>query len=506
MAYTIYLGSVDKRVNSTLRPDYTNWASYSVVLKTPTDYDKPVFTLQDEFAAFAPLNYNYAVAFGRYYWITSLRAIRTNIIEVSLTLDIFATRRDEIMNTKAFIEYGANTFDASAAGTYRIPDPRRPLSKNCARRVTTGDITGGEWSNEGFYVLQCLNGSGGIDVFALTKTELDILTRRVNTDIASDINAITSDTTMTPDEKLAELTGLDLKQSLLSESAIKAILSVIWLPFNYSIVSDVGFAGLREVQLGRYGTNMFAAKLEDHDQWKTTANFPINWPVADWQRNNCQGSMYLPFFGTIPVPIDQIINTDTISARLSLDLFTGDLSITVGVANYTFYTATTNVSAPYGLGQTVVGTRAISGGIQMVGGALQGLCGALDIGAGIAGLYLSGGLVGGSSIAGGAASIVSGAGNAFEGYKQTVQPVMSSAGNLGGLAPLGLSLDAVLTIIYYPAAIDADFEALYGHPVMMVDKPVLGFCKTRGFSIALKNEPQYISIINAAMDGGMFIE
>lgn len=501
MAYTIYLGSVDKRVNSTKRPDYTNWASYSVVLKTPTDYDKPVFTLQDEFAAVAPLNYNYAVAFGRYYWITGLRAIRTNIIEISLTLDIFASRRDEIMDTEAFIEYGSNTLDVSSS-VYRIPDTRRPVNKNPTISSNSADITGGAINLTGHYIMQCIGANGGVSCFALTSTQLRAIMTGVNTDIAQDVDDIMDDTAMTTEEKLAALTALDLKNSLLAESAFSAIKAIHWLPLS---LSTAGGTSTR-IYLGRYDTGISGLLLANNTVWTNSTSINIPWPATDWRRGNCQGSIYIPFFGTIPLPVDQCLNRSSLTFRLGVDHFSGDASITVWAGDYCIYTGSTNISAPFAVGQVAVGSRAIGGAVQALGGAIETMTGAIDVGAGLAGMYLTGGLWGGDKAAGGVQSIVSGAGNTFAGYKQMIQPVITSAGSLGGLAGLGQSVSATITVIWYPTITDTKFESLYGHPVMHVEKPVLGFCKTRGFSIALKNEPQYISIINAAMDGGMFIE
>ena len=44
------------------------------------------------------------------------------------------------------------------------------------------------------------------------------------------------------------------------------------------------------------------------------------------------------------------------------------------------------------------------------------------------------------------------------------------------------------------------------NPVMKIGKPALGFCKTRGFSLSAADRVTDISLVNAAMDGGVFIE
>ena len=45
MSYAIKLGQLNKRVNSTARPDTSGWAVYDCTLKTPTDLDAPTVTI-----------------------------------------------------------------------------------------------------------------------------------------------------------------------------------------------------------------------------------------------------------------------------------------------------------------------------------------------------------------------------------------------------------------------------------------------------------------------------
>ena len=94
----------------------------------------------------------------------------------------------------------------------------------------------------------------------------------------------------------------------------------------------------------------------------------------------------------------------------------------------------------------------------------------------------------------------------FSGYQQAVQPTITAVGSMGGLAGVGQPTNAKIAVMYYPPIDDAGFSAVYGHPVMKVATPVAGFCKTRGFSLASPDRMGDVSMVNAAMDGGVFIE
>lgn len=501
MSYPLKVGNFSKRINSTKQPNTTSWAAYDVVLKTPCDFDNPVVTLQEEFASFAPNNYNYATFFGRFYWITGVKALRTNLLEVSMSLDILAYRKSDIMATSAFIEYGFNATDAGAAAT-RIADQRRPVSKNPSMYNASVDISGGVFTTTGCYILQCVTDNHGVCCYALPVANMQSLITTLNQDISDEIDTVVAGGS-TGDDLLAELEVVNLKRSLLQESAMAAIKSIHWMPLPV-----IAAGGTQEtIHLGNYNTHVNGALLSSNTVWTHTSSITIPWPVSDYKRNNCQMSLYLPFYGTIPISVDQCINSATLTILISVDFFSGDMSITVNAGSYCLYASTTNIAAPYAIGSSNVGiSNTLGGGVQALGGVLTMAAGALDVGAGLAAFGATGGLMGGGSISSGVQTAAQGAMSAVSGYAQTVQPVITSAGAMGGIAALGQSLNANLTLLYYPVITDANFESLYGHPVFKVDTPVAGFCKTRGFSIAVGVEPQHVSYINQVMDGGCFIE
>ena len=501
MSYTLYLGQLQKRVNSTKQPTYTTWASYDVVLKqAPVDYDNPTFLLDAEFASLAPLNYNYAVVWGRFYWIEDIRAVRTGQTEVTLSFDVLASNKASIMNTKAFIEYGFNTFDAGDS-TSRIADNRRPVVKNPSVYTTQADVTGGALSATGCFIMQCVSELWGVACYAMTATELNALLNTLTGDLYTDIDTITND--LDPADialnlkQLALLVGRGYKDSLLAESAIGAIKSIHWLPISRSSIP--GTAG-SNIYLGSYPTGTTGTRIAHNALWTNTGSISIPWPVNDWRRNNIQMSLYVPFFGTVPVQVDQCIGNGSVSFTLSLDVLGGDLSIRVTSGSQTIYTGSTNIAAPYAFGvSSITASGKLSGAIQSMGGVLEMATGAVDVGAGIIGSAFK-------NVSGGAANLLAGAQNVASGYAQTIQPLITSAGSMGGIAALGQSTNMILTLFYYPPITDSDFESIYGHPVYKVDKPVAGFCKTRGFSWESEEEAKYIAYVNAVMDGGCFIE
>lgn len=507
MAHTIYLGSFSKRINSTKRPApavYEEWDSYECNLKQVTSYDNPTLLLQEDFGTIIARHYNYAVIFGRWYWVTDIRSVRNNLIELDLSVDLLATYQWNIKNCKAFIEYGFNSFDAGDAAT-RIADTRRAVSKNPALYTVQADMTAGALSSTGCYIMEVVSELWGVACYAVDEQTLNGLITNVQDALYNDIDNIASGLDLTDVAKnvgiLTELMARGYKDSLLNESAINAIKSIHWIPLSLSEVP--GITG-SNIYLGTYPTQTQGKRIPYNSLWTNSVSLSIPWPASDWRRSNAQISLYLPFFGTVPVPVDQCINNSSINVQLSLDILGGDLACRVTSGSQTIYTATTNAAAPYAFGiSSRTASSVLSGGIQMAGGSLQMASGVVDAGASVVSAFIGGG---GGGFTSAANTALAGAQNMASGYTQTIQPLITSAGSMGGIAALGLNTNAILTLLYFEPINDPDFEAIYGHPVFKVATPVNGFCKTRGCSIDLVNEGQYAAIINAVMDAGIFIE
>ena len=506
MSIPLKLGTTTKRVNSTAVPDSTLWTNYDVYLKQDTSLERPVFLLQATAATLA--GYNYAVGAGLlygFYWIVDIVSVAEGRCEVHCVRDVLADNKAAIMATSAFIEYGFNTFDAGDS-TYRVSDHRQTISETPTQYTASVDPSAGKIGTGGRYVLQVVGGGdpndatkpAGVRTYLADETSLKTLIWKINRDLDDDVNTIINSGS-SPDAQLAELASLDLRHSLLQDSAINAIKSCHWVP----VFSTGGTS--EDVYLGNWPVGFALPALANNLVLTETTSITIPWPVNDWRRNNAQMVLYLPFIGTVPIPIDQCVGVSSLTILWSFEFFSGDMAYTVKAGNYTVYSGTVNVAVPYAIGSARVSTSgAISGAIQAFGGALQMAGGAVDLGSAVMAKSLTLGVMGDAASA--ANTMAAGASNMFGGYMQTIEPAITCAGSMGGLAGLGQPLTATLCLMYYPPLDDAGFSALYGHPVMKIATPVAGFCKTRGFSLASADRMGDVSLVNAAMDGGVFIE
>ena len=150
------------------------------------------------------------------------------------------------------------------------------------------------------------------------------------------------------------------------------------------------------------------------------------------------------------------------------------------------YVGNASVATQFSIGQNIQNLSQVLSGIGTA------------VGSGItAGLGVASGNP--SFILGGISSAVAGAG-------QIITPQMQYAGSLSGNATIGQGLGIILTSWYYEPIEYDKFKSIYGHPVMSVAKPVLGYCKTQGFSVAGDAMDSDKNEINRYMDTGVFIE
>ena len=504
MSYTLTLGVYSKKLNSTAQPvPDSTWDIYTVTLKEETSLDDPVLILSASFSTVR--DYNYALFQGRYYWVSDVVAVRTNVVEVSLTLDYMATYKTQIIATSAFIEYGFN--DMSAFPSYRLEDTRRPISKTPGIATVDTDISDGYIEpNAGTYVIQVvgndptpgLNTHKGLAVFALDALRLNTLMSSISPSLGSDIASILA-SGGSPAEILNELTGYGLQQQLLVDSAFSAIQSVTWVPLSLAKLSGASCT----IYCGNYNTGVTGLILSAHNPVVVQTQISIPWSANDWRRSLHQLLLYIPFIGTVPIPVDQVIDASTIDITWSAEYITGSVSVRVDADNYICFTGSTNIASSYGVGMSAVSSMdTISGSIQQTGGIIRASLGVLDFGASVVSAAM--GIGGGFS--GAVSSITGGLIDQLKGTAQQVQPTISCVGALGGVSAIGQSSQARLVRLYYPNVGDAAFTAIYGHPVMHVYTPAAGFCKTRGFSVAIPGHAKHAALINATMDGGAFIE
>lgn len=485
MAFEIRLGHCFKRFNSTLQPDTSEWFSTKALWKNAKDIDTPSWHIYAPGVS-ALLDWNYAYMPERqvYYWITSIVSLGNDRWEISAAMDVLATYKTAIMGTSGMIEYGFNV-DASGA-VYRLQDTRQNVSNVPTIATATANIMGENTSTyPGTYVLTAVGASGGVTAYALNDNNLKTLLNSIGKDITDAVSNL---------ETVEEILQYFTANSLAQGSAIQAIRGCTWIPLKI----DLFGTDIQDIYLGDYKTGTRGRRLPANPVYKVETDLAIPWQAADWRRMNSQILIYVPFIGTVAVPVDQCNTAANVHFTVSIELITGGISVRIDASDYCVFTGTGNMGVPYAIGSSNVPVQNfISGTAQTVGGAME-------FGGGLGAIV--GSFFGVGEIGNGISAAASGLNNITQGVMQTLTPVVQCAGSLGGSAAIGQSMDAKLTLLYYPPIDDTGFSAVYGHPVMRVAMPVAGYCKTRGFSLQSGARGSEMIQISHMMDAGVFIE
>lgn len=92
--------SEDNKINKSL----STISSLSGVLKNDTSITSPTILIEANVSDLKECNYMYISSFGRYYYITDIKSIRNNLVEVSGKCDVLKSFASQILANSAIIK------------------------------------------------------------------------------------------------------------------------------------------------------------------------------------------------------------------------------------------------------------------------------------------------------------------------------------------------------------------------------------------------------------------
>ena len=523
--YHAHLGKVSKRVNSTKRIPLTDLPDeFPFYMKRACSMEHPVFYVRYNSLNISPQwNYCYIEETKSYYWIEDITALNANNWQFTCSIDPLATFADDIKKTKSYIMYGFNQFDASGSG-YRVQDTRQNVAQKPSVSEISLDITDDILDTaRGVYIMSAVGNKGGVTTYVMKKTEmsklLDAIQQNLDVDFSQFITKPqTKRTTVTSAGSLPGVAGgawsnngttietytqeetateqalkYFAKNYVYGGAAVDCIRSCIWLPVKESVIPQA----TQNIYLGQFDTGVSGGVMGVQNIKRTTA-IPIPWPADDWKRMNCQILMYIPFIGTVSIPVDKVNNQAFVNVTMALSFLDGNMSVKVDSGAYTCYVGSANIASQYAIGAS---------NISLTGNQTSATIGAIGIGLQVGGGVLSNSAIDRFTRDNTGNSLGSSMKSIGAGVMQLIPPVAQCAGSMTGNAACLQAKMATLCLLYYPPTDDTNFQAMYGHPVFKIDTPAAGYCQTRGFSIAAPMATSAeTAYINAAMDGGVFIE
>ena len=490
MAFEVRFFKFSKRENSTALPDVTGGAVFQCTLKDNCSLNNPILRLElhNSGGNYSPNlwpDYNYCwVAPWQKFFFVSDWTNEGPLWAAHCTIDVLATYRSDILDSKQFVSY------SSVHGDTWLADTRIPVLKST--QVSTASTALDFFLNDGWYILSYI-GLEGTGLVALSKTRLAELIHSISAqDMTTQINNIVEQTgydwTQGAEGGLYYLTRAMTQNDILGKAyatAPSCLRSCIWVPL---VVTSLGS---EHIYLGNFDTGVTDAVKISAQPRTGYVNVTIPWHYSGWRRSYCeQVYLYIPLVGMVNLSSDNLTHASQIRVDWSYTVTDGAIAYSVSCGNEIIGTYGGSCAVQYPLG---VNQQASSGEVTQA--IMQGLTSSVS--AGITG-----------NVTGAVMGIATASYNAMS-TAMTTHP--SCIGGIGGGAGNGLSHSITCYTVAHDTLIDpdnADYISKMGYPTMKTIQlsSASGYCQCANAHVATDASLEELSAITTLLNSGFYIE
>lgn len=446
-----------KRKNSTAVPNGQGYER-NLTLKNGSSIITPTFLVAGE-----SFNYNYCSFNGRYYWITDITSVRNELWEVQCRVDVLASWKNEILNSKAFVKY------SSSDTNQNIKDGRNVVTNNVER--TASYLNMQMFDVKGSYILATLSGPASEAInnsfsvlYGMEAGSLGALAQEFNS----------------PDALTA------IRQYF--DNPTETIVFCRWLPRN--LIG--GPTRIIPIKFGDYESSVTGTLIEENYETEI-GDITIPWQKSDFRNYEPYSSaiLYLPGVGNVSIPLSSLAGLDVLSIQCVMDYVTNQIHYQVAD----------------GTGANIIGTYSGSVGVDIPISAIQsGNVGGIL--AGIGGIAGGIGAVATGGMSLGAAAAIGG-GLYAAGVSSLSQNIRATGSFSGGYNVKAGGTTIHLEIFRNQSVQEpSEYVDTIGNPCMKTRNisGLSGYCQTEDFQVSGNMLDTEKSEINNLMNGGVYIE
>lgn len=436
-----YWTGFSKRKNSTKQP--TGGTQIDVVWKEDTSIDAPSVILKGNAVN---IDYAYIADWGKYYHVNAPIILTNGLTQYDLEEDVLATHKTEIGSTKAMI------LRTSTGYNVWIPDDEVYVSTQKTLVRTVDDVSVGFANGTGCYMISVINEEGCATGFAAQYYDN-------STGIRALANQLMNSTFIQ-----------DVMQYSSNVSA--GIVSLKWMPFDYSAIVSSGFVTLENYKISNLVfTGASGYRITGNSYFLDGATtITIPWRTDKDYREACPftvAKLLIPMYGLIDINTSDLVGATSLYIQYRVDRSTGDVVVILNrdSAGEVLQTIQFNVAV-----EVPVATLT-----RNIGGAMSAISGGINNAIGIAAGNYVGGVTG--LIANAASFALSANGRS-----------VSAKGALQGKAATAYG-DKFQLLLYVPHTLDptnSDYIAVKGRPLQAVGQ--------------ISNHPGYVLCENASVD------
>lgn len=472
---------LNKRINSTKLPTLEDLLiSGEVVLKQATSVDKPIFIMAcgaDDMSKARICNY---VEFqGNFFWITSIVQLNNTHIEISCEVDVLATFKTEILQTKAYVLY------SDSAGRTDLIDNRNVRTINWKYRKTVREKVSMFTKGDSCYIVEVING------YPSTKLSTSTFYLMASSQMEALMSSLYGSNDFFD----------NIVKSIQNPSNL--MVKAIWYPFGIGEFQGA-FTGQEEaVKVGNYeaGANGYRIQNIDFSSTAELIHIDLSGILQDnyaYDESNCTLKCTLPFYGMIELPVSTTLKAGTreFFIRITLDILSGTLMYEIlgsaGEAGYRTRVYKTSFGCTVPLGYQSYNPLQFIGAVT---GAVGGVAAAT-----MAPEAVAGGMI--ASAAGfGASNVISSV--------SSLQKDNGVIGTIGSRVDMGHANDITVEVLTaeLSESVTAKKEVLGLPCCSTVELSTLtGYCQCSNASVSAIAMPEEIAKINNYLNGGVYIE
>ena len=453
-----------KRKNSTKQPTGTG-TELSIRLKEDTSIHNPSIVLTGNVLTY---NYVYIPSFNRYYFVDDAVILTNGMTQYNLSEDVLASNKSAIGSTKAMIMRSSTGYNVW------IPDNEVYVSaqKTIVRAVDDFSVYFAD--STGCFLLSVVNKKGSYSNFAAQYY-----------DNSTGIQNLA--------DKLLDASLLDDVVKYYNNVS-NAIISLKWMPFDYTSVSAAsGMTSLENVWIANNELNKAAYRITGSSiyvdgatslaiPWRSDQDFRCAAPYTQFR-------LLVPMYGFVDLNASDLVGATDLYIQYRVDRTTGDVIVII------------NADTAGAIVQTIQFNVAVEVPIatltRNIGGAASAISGGINSAIGIAAGNYIGGTVGLISSAANMALSLNGRS-------------VSLKGALDGKAATAYG-DKFQIVGYAPHTLDptnADFIATKGRPCQYVDtiSNHSGYIECLDASVSVAGESTEMEEINSYLNGGFYYE
>lgn len=318
----VKFGTASKEINSTKVPALSK--ELDCQLKDGVSLTNPVLLIRGSQFDIG-YNYCYIPKWSRYYFVNNIKINTGNVFEVSLSVDVLASFKNDILAGTAYVRR------SESHGSLYVPDPS--WSHSSMYNTLTGNIDIG-LSTDGCYLLftasaetETTNASPAVCVYAVTGLTLRLICSYL---FSSDFFE-------------TAMSGVDTVSKSLAKTFFNPfsyVLKCMWLPISVTDLSTV----TRKISFGWWTSDydgnylitgkkkiLFDIKMPDYKCWTDRD--------ASWTDTN----IYVPSIGELPISPEYC--GKTLNATLIIDLTNGHSDLFIKANNFLVQSASGQMGA-----------------------------------------------------------------------------------------------------------------------------------------------------------------